>query len=115
MSGCPDTQLKKVELALGPMRFDTDTDRSVQGSLRVAKQDMEAWLYRVPNVIDLDPLKVSCQINERPATVYGKCVCPGKDDAGSGGADLSGGGAIDIWSNPRSAFLRKPKPARLRG
>ncbi len=32
MSGCPDTQIKKLELALGPMRFDTATDRSVQGS-----------------------------------------------------------------------------------
>ena len=59
MCGCPDAQIKKVELALGPMRFDTVTDRSVQGSLRVAKQDMEAWLDRVPNVMDLDPLAVS--------------------------------------------------------
>jgi hypothetical protein len=58
MFGCPDTQIKKVELALGPMRFDTVTDRSVQGSLRVAKQDLEAWLYRVPNVTELDQLAV---------------------------------------------------------
>ena len=78
VSGCPDTQIKKVELALGPMRFDTATDRSVQGSLRVAKQDLEAWLYQVPNVMDLDPLKMSCDLNERPATVYGKCVWPEK-------------------------------------
>lgn len=78
MFGCPDTQIKKVELALGPMRFDTATDRSVQGSLRVAKQDLEAWLYRVPNVMDLNPLAVSCRLNERPATVYGKCVWPEK-------------------------------------
>lgn len=76
MSGCPDTQIKKVELALGPVRFDTATDRSVQGSLRVARQDLEAWLYRVPNVMDLDPLKMSLHLNERPATVYGKCVWP---------------------------------------
>jgi hypothetical protein len=78
MFGCPDTQIKKVELALGPMRFDTATNRSVQGSLRVAKQDLEAWLCRVPNVMDLDPLAMSCHLNERPATVYGKCVWPDK-------------------------------------
>jgi hypothetical protein len=78
MCGCPDTQIKKVELAQGPLRFDTATDRSVQGSLRVAKQDVEAWLYRVPNVMDLDPLKVSCWLNERPTTVYGKCLWPEK-------------------------------------
>ena len=74
--GCPDVQIKKVELALGPMRFDTATDRSVQGSLRVAKWDLEAWLYDVPNVMDLDPLAVSCRLNDRPTTVYGKCVWP---------------------------------------
>lgn len=76
VAGCPDTQIKKVELALGPLRFDMATGRSVQGSLRVAKQDIEAWLYRVPHVMDLDPLKMSCHLNERPATVYGKCVWP---------------------------------------
>lgn len=78
MFGCPDTQIKKVELALGPMRFDTATDRSVQGSLRVAKLDLEAWLYDVPNVMALDPLAMSCRLNERPATVYGKWVWPEK-------------------------------------
>lgn len=78
MCGCLDTQIRKVELALGSLRFDTATDRSVQGSLRVAKQDLEAWLYRVPNVMDLDPLKISCNLNERPATIYGKCVWPEK-------------------------------------
>ena len=76
--GCTDTQLKKVEFALGPVRFDTATDRSVQGSLRVAKLDLEASLYRVPNVMELDPLVVSCELNERPATVHGKLVWPEK-------------------------------------
>jgi Domain of unknown function (DUF6933) len=78
MSGCPDTQIRKVEPALGPMRFDTATDRSVQGSLRVAKQDLMAWLYRVSNVMDLDPLKMSFWLNERPSTIYGKWVWPEK-------------------------------------
>lgn len=78
MFGCPDTQIKKAELALGPMRFDTATDRSVQGSLRVAKQDLEAWLYRAANVMDLDPLAMSCRLNERPTTVYGKFLWPEK-------------------------------------
>lgn len=74
--GCSVAQLCKVELALGSMHFDTATDRSVQGSLRVAKQDLEAWVYQVPNVMDLDPLAMSCRLNERPATVYGKLVWP---------------------------------------
>lgn len=76
MIGCPDVQIRKVELALGPVRFDTATDRSVQSSLRVAKQDLGAWLYDVPNVPGADPLAASCWLNERPATVYGKCIWP---------------------------------------
>jgi hypothetical protein len=76
--GCPDTQIKKVELALGPVRFDTAIDRSVQGSLRVARLDLEAWLYDVPNVMDLDPLAVSCRLSHRPATVFGKGLWPQK-------------------------------------
>lgn len=78
MSGCPEAQIKKAELALGPVRFDTVTDRSVQGSLRVAKQDLEAWVYQVPNVLGLDPLVMSCRLNERPATVRGQCLWPGR-------------------------------------
>ena len=33
--GCPDTQIRKVEPMLGPVRFDTVTDRSVHGSINV--------------------------------------------------------------------------------
>lgn len=76
MAGYPDTQIKKAELAIGPIRFDTAVDRSVQGSLRVAKQDLEAWIYQVNNVMELDPLKVSCWLNERPTTIYGKVLWP---------------------------------------
>ena len=31
---------------------------------------------RVPNVLDLDPLAVSCDLNHRPARVHGKVLCP---------------------------------------
>jgi len=76
--GCPDAQIKQVELALGPIRYDTATDRSVQGSLRIGKQDLEAWAYSVPNVMELDPLAVSCKLCHRPVTVYGKLLWPEK-------------------------------------
>ncbi len=78
MLGCPDVQIRKVELALGRVRFDTSTDRSVQGSLRVAALDIEAWACQVPNVMNLDPLEISCRLNDRPATVFGKWLWPGK-------------------------------------
>lgn len=77
-AGCPDAQIRKAELVLGPLCYDTATDRSVQGSLRIAQQDLEALLYRVPDVMDIDPVAASCHLNERPATVYGKLVWPDK-------------------------------------
>ena len=76
--GCPDTQIKKVELALGPARFDTAIDRSVQGSLRVARQDMESSVLRVPNVMDIEPIAMSCELSDRPATICGKWLWPQK-------------------------------------
>ena len=63
---------------MGPLQFDMTTDRSVQGSLRVVKQGLEAWLYQAPNVMDLDPFKMSYCLNVRSATVYGKWVWPEK-------------------------------------
>lgn len=78
MSGCPDMQIRKVGLALGPVRFDTATDRSVQGSLRVAKLDLEAWVYQAANVMELDALAVSCKLNRRPVTIRGKWLWPDK-------------------------------------
>jgi len=84
--GCSDTQIKKVELVLGRVRYDTATDRSVQGSLRVAKQDLEAMVYRVPNVMKLDPLATSCELSDRPATIHGKWIRPEKAMLGLVGA-----------------------------
>ena len=75
--GCQDRQIRKVELALGPVRYDTATDRSVQSSMRVAKQDLEARLYRVPNVMLLDPLTAAAWLNDRPVRMHGKLVWPG--------------------------------------
>ncbi|MFQ5661518.1 MAG: hypothetical protein ACE5GZ_13955 [Gammaproteobacteria bacterium] len=76
--GCPQTRIRRVELSLGSVRYDTATDRSVQGSMRVARRDLDACLMRVPNVLDLDPLAVSCDLNHRPATVKGVWIWPDK-------------------------------------
>lgn len=76
--GCPDAQIRKVDLMLGPIRYDTATDRSVQGSINIARRDLEAITFGAPNVLDLDPLAVSVRLNERPATVHGKWLQPTK-------------------------------------
>lgn len=74
--GCPALYIKQVELSLGPIRFDSATDRSVQGSMRVARQDLDAWLMQISNVMDIDPLDLSCRLNHRPVTAYGKTIWP---------------------------------------
>lgn len=74
--GCTTAQLRKAEQAWGSVRFDTATDRSVQGSLRVAKWDAEAWVYQAPNVMDIDALALSHRLNERPTMVRGVLVWP---------------------------------------
>ena len=78
MTGVPDIQITKVELLLGPVRFDTATDRSVQSAINIARRDLEAMVYRVSNVLDLDPLKVSVRLNERPTRVKGKTLWPAR-------------------------------------
>jgi hypothetical protein len=74
--GCPAVQIRKAELALGPIRYDCATDRSVQGSLRVAHGDLAARLMEVPNVMDLNPLAISCELSHRPATIRGRWIWP---------------------------------------
>ena len=75
--GCPDVQIRKAELALGPLRFDTSTDRSVQGTLRVSILDLEIWIQGM-NVMELDPLATSCRLSHRPVTIRGKWLWPEK-------------------------------------
>ena len=77
--GCTETQIKKVDLALGPVRYDTATDRSVQGSIRIVKFDLEAHVFEAGDVMRIDPLAMSCRLSDRPATVYGKFVWPNKE------------------------------------
>ncbi|OGQ97781.1 MAG: hypothetical protein A2521_02465 [Deltaproteobacteria bacterium RIFOXYD12_FULL_57_12] len=74
--GAAPNQIRKAELALGPLRFDTAIDRSVQGAIRIVQtQDLE-WLARETPVIDLDPLAVSCRVSHRPTTIHGKSLWP---------------------------------------
>ena len=65
--GVSSSQLARFALLLGPLHVDCRTDRSVLGSLRVATDDLQfGYLPRVPNVLDLDPLAMSHQLNKRP-------------------------------------------------
>lgn len=74
LSGCADAQISKA--LLGPVRYDTATDRSVQGTMNIAKWDLDACLHDVSNVMDLDPFAMSHRLNQRPVTIRGKSLWP---------------------------------------
>ena len=64
--GVPDNQLTRVELAMGKMILDTNTDRSVLGSMTNLKQMIQARVNDVPNVMDLNILEVNHWLTEIP-------------------------------------------------
>ncbi len=80
---------KTIEKALSlvtPLEFDTHCDRSVQGTMRIAHDDLHAILINTPNLTDLKdaPLyTISAQLNDRPVTTkgmkYGECLWPIRD------------------------------------
>lgn len=77
MQGMPSSHLARLELTFGPLRIDCWTDRSVLGSLRVAADDLRyGSLPRVANVLDLDPLVISHELNQRPCRVGKACIWP---------------------------------------
>ncbi len=77
MQGLPSSHLTRLELLMGSLQIDSQTDRPVLGSLRVAADDLRyGSLPRVPNVLDLDPLVISHELNQRPCTVGKALVWP---------------------------------------
>ncbi len=73
---CPQAQIRRALLSLGPCEFDTATDRSVLSSMRVARQDLEANLWKFPNVLMADPVEASRRLTRRPVSVRGKHFWP---------------------------------------
>ena len=76
--GCETVGLSRLKLALGPVRFDTATDRSVLASMTVAARDLEPVVYRARNVLELDPVAVSARLSRRPATIHKQWIRPGE-------------------------------------
>ena len=73
-----EVRLKAVALALGPVRYDTATNRSVLGSMKTARSDLGAWLYLMPNIMAVDPVELAHDINQRPASISKEWIRPNK-------------------------------------
>ena len=77
--GVPEATLKRVELAMGPARFDTATDRSVLGTLNQSRFEFDGFLVDYNNVLDVNPLAVAKWFNHRPLTARGKWLWADKE------------------------------------
>lgn len=76
-----DTALIEKAMALvDPLQFDTVCDRSVQGTMRVGRQDLDSYLRDTSDVLDLPVYSVSARLNQRPVTTRGmkwdECLWP---------------------------------------
>lgn len=69
--GMEDNQVRRAELALGPVVFDTATDRSVLGSLNRMKFMLDARVCEVEGVMLLNPLSVNRWLCHYPVSVKG--------------------------------------------
>lgn len=70
--GEADSLLRQVALALGPMRCDKSTDRSVLGSLNQMKIMLDARVAAVEDVMLLDPIEVNRWLNHTPVSARGE-------------------------------------------
>lgn len=69
--GVPDVQIRKVELALGPVVFDTVTDHSVLGTLNQMSYMLDGRVSEVAIVMLLNPLSVTRWLCEYPVRMRG--------------------------------------------
>lgn len=76
--GLPAGRIARAELALGPLRCDRATDRSVLGSLRVAGLDLEWVLPAWGGLAEADPLALCQWLNERPTHAGKELLWPAK-------------------------------------
>jgi hypothetical protein len=74
--GLAPGQIARAALALGPLRCDRATDRSVLGSLRIAADDLFYTLPRWGEVMTTDTLAICKWLNQRPTTARGVFIWP---------------------------------------
>ena len=77
--GLPHLLVARVGLMLGPLRMDQKTDRSVVSSMcRVAEDIRFGILRETAHVMELDPIRTSLWLNDRPCTIHKAWIWPDK-------------------------------------
>ena len=77
--GADDAIMNRAGALLQPLRFDTDCNRSVQGTMNQMAGDIEYSLsYRDMKIQDISPYRISAWLADRPCNIKGKkdCVWP---------------------------------------
>jgi len=69
--GMEDNRVRRAELALGAVQFDTCTNRSVLGSLNQMKFMLDARVAEVEDVMLLNPLSVTRWLCHYPVNIKG--------------------------------------------
>lgn len=80
--GANEHQLEVAATLLGPCRFDTKCNRSVQGTMNQMKGDIEHMLwYDHANIEDISQYRVGVWMADRPCHVKGvrDCIWPQKE------------------------------------
>ncbi|MFC6673240.1 DUF6933 domain-containing protein [Marinobacterium aestuariivivens] len=81
--GYPSELVERTTRYLTPLAFDTQCDRSVQGTLRVAVQDLESFTWDGSDIMALGPYSLSAKLSERPSRIKGmketECLWPHKE------------------------------------
>jgi len=78
--GVRDSDIQRALNALGPMALDTKTDRSVQGTIRMAMEDIKyAFRIHVKSIMQVDVRELTAYLNNRPCTANQKDIWPNSD------------------------------------
>lgn len=68
----PETLIQTALDAMGELHFDTDCSRSVQGTLRLMIQGLEAYTWDGSDILDLGTYSLSRSLCEHPCSVKGQ-------------------------------------------
>ena len=78
--------IQKAASLCTPLQFDTNCNRSVQGTMRVTRFDLDGYLMNIPNLSDIRDVPMyalSAELNNRPVTIKGmkasQCLWPAKE------------------------------------
>ena len=70
--GADDTQMQKAADHLAPLSVDTDCDRSVQGTMNQAGQDLRYIIDERVNIAEMTGYRLSTWLAQRPCMVKGR-------------------------------------------